>query len=63
MNLYRGCQFWPDDGRCVLRDCQVEDCSISEVPIGIRESNYDKLISPKAVVSDLFNCFIWPFPL
>ncbi|CDI98587.1 Endoplasmic reticulum oxidoreductin 1 [Echinococcus multilocularis] len=49
VNLYQKCQFWPDDGRCVLRDCQVEDCSISEIPIGLRESSYDKLISPKAV--------------
>ncbi|KAL5109391.1 Ero1-like protein [Taenia crassiceps] len=53
VNLYRKCQFWPDDGRCVLRDCQVEDCSISEVPIGLRESSYDKLISAKAVRVDL----------
>ncbi|VDO03079.1 unnamed protein product [Rodentolepis nana] len=49
VNLYRKCNFWPDDGRCVLRDCQVQDCSISEVPVGIRESSYDKIIPAKAV--------------
>ncbi|VDL17149.1 unnamed protein product [Hymenolepis diminuta] len=52
INLYRKCQFWPDDGRCVLRDCQVQDCAIGEVPVGIRESNYDKIIPAKAVRID-----------
>ncbi|XP_064403284.1 ERO1-like protein alpha [Halichondria panicea] len=32
VNLHRHCPFWPDDGRCVLRDCQVEECSEDEIP-------------------------------
>ena len=24
--MHRKCPFWPDDGRCVLRDCHVEEC-------------------------------------
>lgn len=52
VNLYRKCRFWPDSGHCVLRDCQVQDCAISEIPIGLRESSYDKIINPQAVVSN-----------
>ena len=25
--MHRTCPFWPDDGRCVMRDCHVEECS------------------------------------
>ena len=25
--MHRPCPFWPDDGRCVLRDCQVAECT------------------------------------
>ena len=24
--MHQPCPFWPDDGRCVLRDCHVEEC-------------------------------------
>ena len=27
VNLHRSCPFWPDDGRCVLKDCHVEKCT------------------------------------
>ncbi|KAL7060432.1 hypothetical protein AAHC03_09894 [Spirometra sp. Aus1] len=35
-NLYNKCKFWPEDGQCVLRACQIEDCSITSVPPGLR---------------------------
>ncbi|VDD81958.1 unnamed protein product [Mesocestoides corti] len=35
-----------------MRDCQVQDCNLSEVPAGIRESSYDKLISREAMCID-----------
>lgn len=30
MNLYKNCHFWPDDGRCSIRDCHVEACDDDE---------------------------------
>ena len=26
IDLNRRCPFWSDDGRCVLKDCHVEEC-------------------------------------
>ncbi|XP_074648554.1 ERO1-like protein beta isoform X2 [Tubulanus polymorphus] len=34
VNLKRTCPFWPDDSRCSLRDCHVEQCT--EVPANIK---------------------------
>lgn len=27
VNLNRGCPFWPDNSKCVLRSCHVEACT------------------------------------
>ncbi len=35
VNLHRRCPFWPDDGRCVLRNCQVEECTEVGVTGGV----------------------------
>lgn len=32
VNMHRNCPFWHDDGRCVLKDCHVEECSEEELP-------------------------------
>ncbi|XP_077461841.1 ERO1-like protein beta isoform X2 [Stigmatopora argus] len=42
VNLKRACPFWPDDGQCAIRDCQVEPCPESRVPEGIKSGNYNK---------------------
>ncbi|XP_033861125.1 ERO1-like protein beta isoform X1 [Acipenser ruthenus] len=42
VNLKRPCPFWPDDGHCSIKDCQVEPCPESKVPVGIKAGNYNK---------------------
>lgn len=42
VNLKRPCPFWPDDGHCSIRDCHVEPCPESQVPVGIKSGNYNK---------------------
>ncbi|XP_065833144.1 ERO1-like protein beta isoform X2 [Oscarella lobularis] len=41
VDLTKSCLFWPDDGRCVLRDCSVESCPIDELPRGLVDDGYD----------------------
>ncbi|XP_073682463.1 ERO1-like protein alpha [Garra rufa] len=48
VNLKRPCPFWPDDGHCSIKDCHVEPCPESEVPVGIKSGNYNKLCSARA---------------
>ncbi|XP_068178368.1 ERO1-like protein beta isoform X3 [Antennarius striatus] len=43
VNLRRPCPFWPDDGHCSIKDCHVEPCPESEVPVGIKSGNYNKV--------------------
>jgi len=38
INLIKKCQFWPDDGACVLRDCAVELCSSDQIPAQLLNS-------------------------
>ncbi|XP_069036112.1 ERO1-like protein beta isoform X1 [Lepisosteus oculatus] len=42
VNLKRPCPFWPDDSHCAIKDCQVEPCPESKVPVGIKAGNYNK---------------------
>ncbi|MGH0135085.1 UNVERIFIED_CONTAM: hypothetical protein FKN15_013465 [Acipenser sinensis] len=42
VNLRRPCPFWPDDGHCSIKNCQVEPCPESKVPVGIKAGNYNK---------------------
>ncbi|CAL8092134.1 unnamed protein product [Calicophoron daubneyi] len=37
VNLERGCPFFNDDLRCILKECRVTDCPASDLPIGLRE--------------------------
>ncbi|CAB1417394.1 unnamed protein product [Pleuronectes platessa] len=43
VNLRRPCPFWPDDGHCSIKDCHVEPCPESKIPIGIKSGNYNKV--------------------
>ncbi|KAL6111050.1 ero1b [Pungitius sinensis] len=47
VNLKRPCPFWPDDGHCSIKDCHVEPCPESKIPVGIKSGNYNKY-SPAA---------------
>ncbi|GAA6103766.1 ERO1-like protein beta isoform X1 [Tachysurus ichikawai] len=43
VNLKRPCPFWPDDGHCSIKDCHVEPCPESKIPVGIKSGNYNKV--------------------
>ncbi|XP_051880812.1 ERO1-like protein beta [Pristis pectinata] len=45
VNLKRPCPFWLNDGHCSIKDCHVEPCSESEIPIGIKAANYNKEVN------------------
>ncbi|KAL2086615.1 hypothetical protein ACEWY4_017674 [Coilia grayii] len=51
VNLKRPCPFWADDGHCAIKDCHVEPCPESKIPVGIKSGNYNKY--SKAVNTDL----------
>ncbi|XP_077536560.1 endoplasmic reticulum oxidoreductin-1-like protein isoform X3 [Haemaphysalis longicornis] len=36
VNLKHPCPFWPDDGRCALRDCSVTTCSEDSIPKSLK---------------------------
>lgn len=36
VNLKHPCPFWPDDGRCALRDCSVTTCSEDSIPQSLK---------------------------
>uniref|UniRef100_A0A183TUH3 ZP domain-containing protein n=1 Tax=Schistocephalus solidus TaxID=70667 RepID=A0A183TUH3_SCHSO len=54
-NLYNKCLFWPEDGQCVLRACQIEDCSVTSVPPGLRipSKNAEQPTSFRVVVRSI----------
>lgn len=37
VNLNRDCPFWPDDSKCAMRFCQVENCEEQTIPPGLME--------------------------
>eukprot|EP01135_Chromosphaera_perkinsii_P007216 Nk52_evm24s745 gene=Nk52_evmTU24s745 len=37
VNLDKGCKFWPDAHMCIMKDCQVAECDLKEVPVGLVE--------------------------
>uniref|UniRef100_A0A8C5M3I2 Endoplasmic reticulum oxidoreductase 1 beta n=1 Tax=Leptobrachium leishanense TaxID=445787 RepID=A0A8C5M3I2_9ANUR len=45
VNLKRPCPFWADDGQCSIKDCHVEPCPESKIPVGIKSGNYNKYSS------------------
>ncbi|XP_051801366.1 ERO1-like protein beta isoform X1 [Acanthochromis polyacanthus] len=56
VNLKRPCPFWPDDGHCAIKDCHVEPCPESKVPVGIKSGNYNKYSHTANTMSDLTEC-------
>lgn len=39
VNLKQDCPFWPDDSRCAIRFCQVENCEEQAIPEGIKDQS------------------------
>uniref|UniRef100_A0A668TQ25 Endoplasmic reticulum oxidoreductase beta n=1 Tax=Oreochromis aureus TaxID=47969 RepID=A0A668TQ25_OREAU len=56
VNLKRPCPFWPDDGHCSIKDCHVEPCPESKVPVGIKSGNYNKYSQAANTMSDVVEC-------
>ncbi|XP_041418740.1 ERO1-like protein beta isoform X1 [Xenopus laevis] len=56
VNLKRPCPFWPDDGHCSIKDCHVEPCPESKVPLGIKSGNYNKYSQEANHEDDLEDC-------
>uniref|UniRef100_A0A8C9G7F1 Endoplasmic reticulum oxidoreductase 1 beta n=1 Tax=Pavo cristatus TaxID=9049 RepID=A0A8C9G7F1_PAVCR len=43
VNLKRPCPFWADDGHCSIKDCHVEPCPESKIPVGIKAGSSNKV--------------------
>lgn len=37
VNLNHQCPFWPDDSKCAIRFCQVQNCEEQTIPPGLME--------------------------
>uniref|UniRef100_A0A4W4DS10 Endoplasmic reticulum oxidoreductase beta n=1 Tax=Electrophorus electricus TaxID=8005 RepID=A0A4W4DS10_ELEEL len=56
VNLKRPCPFWPDDSHCSIRDCHVEPCPESKIPVGIKSGNYNKYSLAANAIRDIKEC-------
>ncbi|XP_076145959.1 ERO1-like protein beta isoform X1 [Alosa pseudoharengus] len=56
VNLRRPCPFWVDDGHCSIKDCHVEPCPESKIPVGIKSGNYNKYSKALNAVEDITEC-------
>ncbi|XP_029281950.1 ERO1-like protein beta isoform X4 [Cottoperca gobio] len=56
VNLKRPCPFWPNDGHCAIKDCHVEPCPESKIPVGIKSGNYNKYSHAANTLSDVTEC-------
>nr|XP_019809206.1 PREDICTED: ERO1-like protein beta [Bos indicus] len=45
VNLKRPCPFWAEDGHCSIKDCHVEPCPESKIPVGIKAGNSNKVFA------------------
>ncbi|KAK7826007.1 hypothetical protein U0070_009888 [Myodes glareolus] len=43
VNLKRPCPFWAEDGHCSIKDCHVEPCPESKIPVGIKAGRSNKV--------------------
>jgi len=57
VNLRQECPFWPDDSRCAIRFCQVENCEEQSIPQGIKDKGEHKEKAAFKVSARVF-----PFP-
>lgn len=46
VNLHRDCPFWPDDSKCAMRFCQVENCEEKSIPKGLIENGENHFMKP-----------------
>ncbi|CAI5770578.1 beta [Podarcis lilfordi] len=56
VNLKRPCPFWADDGHCSIRDCHVEPCPESKVPVGIKAGSANKYSKKANHTKELEDC-------
>ncbi|XP_046900164.1 ERO1-like protein beta isoform X1 [Hypomesus transpacificus] len=56
VNLKRPCPFWPDDGQCSIKDCHVEPCPESKIPVGIKSGNYNKYSQAPNTITNIVDC-------
>uniref|UniRef100_A0A8C6DKS0 Endoplasmic reticulum oxidoreductase 1 beta n=1 Tax=Moschus moschiferus TaxID=68415 RepID=A0A8C6DKS0_MOSMO len=56
VNLKRPCPFWAEDGHCSIKDCHVEPCPESKIPVGIKAGNSNKYSKVANNTKELEDC-------
>ncbi|XP_042732495.1 ERO1-like protein beta isoform X2 [Lagopus leucura] len=56
VNLKRPCPFWADDGHCSIKDCHVEPCPESKIPVGIKAGSSNKYSKAANNSKELEDC-------
>ncbi|XP_021122032.1 ERO1-like protein beta isoform X5 [Heterocephalus glaber] len=56
VNLKRPCPFWAEDGHCSIKDCHVEPCPESKIPVGIKAGHSNKYLKVANNTEELEDC-------
>ncbi|KAH0507185.1 ERO1-like protein beta [Microtus ochrogaster] len=56
VNLKRPCPFWAEDGHCSIKDCHVEPCPESKIPVGIKAGRSNKYSQAANNTKELEDC-------
>ncbi|XP_027626638.1 ERO1-like protein beta isoform X3 [Tupaia chinensis] len=56
VNLKRPCPFWAEDGHCSIKDCHVEPCPESKIPVGIKAGPSNKYSRVANSTRELQDC-------
>uniref|UniRef100_G1T433 Endoplasmic reticulum oxidoreductase 1 beta n=1 Tax=Oryctolagus cuniculus TaxID=9986 RepID=G1T433_RABIT len=56
VNLKRPCPFWAEDGHCSIKDCHVEPCPESKIPVGIKAGHPNKYLKVANNTKKLEDC-------
>ncbi|MBZ3875069.1 ERO1-like protein beta [Sciurus carolinensis] len=56
VNLKRPCPFWAEDGYCSIKDCHVESCPESKIPVGIKAGHSNKYLKVANNTKELQDC-------
>uniref|UniRef100_A0A4X2K705 Endoplasmic reticulum oxidoreductase 1 beta n=1 Tax=Vombatus ursinus TaxID=29139 RepID=A0A4X2K705_VOMUR len=56
VNLMRPCPFWAEDGQCSIKDCHVEPCPESKVPMGIKAGSSNKYSKAANTTKEIEDC-------
>ncbi|XP_057387114.1 ERO1-like protein beta isoform X3 [Balaenoptera acutorostrata] len=56
VNLKRPCPFWAEDGHCSIKDCHVEPCPESKIPVGIKAGSSNKYLKVANNTRELEDC-------